>query len=150
MKKRERHLAIKEIIRSTPIASQDNLRKELRRRGLSVTQATLSRDFAELGVGRVAFGAEVRYVLQPEAGVQRLRPLISAEVLSVTANENAIVVRTLPGCAHVIGEYVDLQRDRDIIGTIAGDNTLLNIPAAVKKTKHIVERLTRSLLKEKE
>ena len=139
--KQARQFAIKEIISSSPVASQDDLRVELRRRGFKVTQATLSRDLKDLGVGRVAGGNGSRYVFQPAAEARILRPLVGAEVLSISANESVIVIKTLPGCAGTVGEFLDTLRNTDIVGTLAGDNTLLVIPMSQRKTKRVVQYL---------
>ena len=150
MTKPARQLAIKEILSSRQIASQDALRLELRKRGFEVTQATLSRDLRELGVGRVSSGGGSHYVLQPEAEVELLRPVVGAQVLSLKANENLIVIRTLPGCANAVGEFLDAQNPGDIIGTIAGDNTLLVIPQSNQRTKHVMEFLREKLTEGKQ
>ena len=144
--KHARHFAIKEAINARPIASQDELRMELARRKFRVTQATLSRDLKELGVGRVVTGDGARYVLQPEAEVQVLRPLVGTQVISIVANEGLIVVKTLPGCANIVGEFLDVQPDVEIIGTVAGDNTLLVIPASQKKTQKVLQHLKNKLI----
>ena len=149
MDKSARQFAIKEVINTVTISNQDELRLELRKRRFNVTQATLSRDLRELGVGRVASGDGARYVLQSAAEVQILRPLVSAEVLSISSNESMIVVRTLPGCANVVGEFLDAQKNADIIGTLAGDNTLLVIPQSQKKTKQLVVFLKEKLIEGK-
>ncbi len=145
MTKQARQFAIKEIISSGPVSSQDELRLELRKRGFKVTQATLSRDLKELGVGRVASGNGARYMLQLAAEVQILRPLVGAEVLSISANESVIVVHTLPGCANAVGEFLDSLKNPDVIGTIAGDNTLLVLPASQRKTKQVTVFLKEKL-----
>ena|SRR5713226_170364 len=145
MTKQARQFAIKEIISSGPVSSQDELRLELRKRGFKVTQATLSRDLKELGVGRVASGNGARYMLQLAAELQILRPLVGAEVLSISANENVIVVHTLPGCANAVGEFLDSLKNPDVIGTIAGDNTLLVLPASQRKTKQVMVFLKEKL-----
>jgi transcriptional regulator of arginine metabolism len=150
MTKVARHFAIKEILGSRQIASQDALRLELRKKGFAVTQATLSRDLQELGVGRVSSGEGAHYVLQPDAEVQLLRPVVGAQVLSMKANESLIVVRTLPGCANAVGEYLDAQNPGDIIGTIAGDNTLLVIPQSQQRTKYVMEFLHEKLIEGKQ
>lgn len=145
VKKQPRHFAIKEIIGTKPIANQDELRVELSRRGFRVTQATLSRDLRELGIGRVASGNGSRYILQPLAEAAILRPLVGVEVLSINANEGVIVVRTLPGCANSVGEFIDSLKHSDIIGTIAGDNTLLVIPQSQKRTRRLMVYLKQKL-----
>lgn len=144
--KQQRHFAIKEIIGKKTVASQDELRQELKKKGVEVTQATLSRDLRELGVGRVATGEGSHYVLQPAAEVKILSPLVGAQVLGMAANESLIVVRTLPGSASVIGEYIDSLGHADIIGTIAGDNTLLVIPRSNTRTSHIVKFLRQKFI----
>lgn len=148
MTKQARQFAIKEILANTRIASQEDLRVELRRKGFRVTQATLSRDLKELGVGRVTSGEGGRYVLQQQPDLHRLRPLVGAEVVSIEASESLIVVRTLPGCANTVGEFVDMQKSNEIIGTVAGDNTLLVIPRSVRKTKQVVQFLRHKLTEE--
>lgn len=144
--KHARQFAIKEAISAIPIASQDELRMEMAKRKFRVTQATLSRDLRELGVGRVVTPDGARYVLQPEAEVQVLRPLVGTQVLSIVANENLIVVKTLPGCANIVGEFLDVQQSREIIGTVAGDNTLLVIPSSRKKTQKVLQFLREKLI----
>ena len=148
--KHARQFAIRELIVSKPISSQDELRLELKKRGFGVTQATLSRDLKELGVGRVASAEGVHYVLQPAGEAQILRPLVGAQVLSISANESMIVVKTLPGSASVVGEYIDTLHDGIIIGTIAGDNTLLVIPESQKKTSQVLQILKEKLIEGKQ
>ncbi len=146
MSKSARQFSIKDIITSLPIGNQDDLRLELRRRGLKVTQATLSRDMAELGISRTVVGGKPRYELPANAEEQILRPIVGAEVLSVDANESVIVVKTLPGCANTVGEFIDVQKNPDIIGTVAGDNTLLVIPRSQRKTKSVIQLLTHKFI----
>lgn len=142
VEKHARHVAIRAIIGAGTIASQDDLRRELRKKGFTVTQATLSRDLAELAVAWVAAPNGGHYALQPQADEARiLKSLAPVQVTAVAANEAVIVVRTLPGSASTVGEYIDLQNSPDILGTVAGDNTLLVIPAAARKTAAVVKYL---------
>lgn len=146
MTKQVRHFAIKEILAALPIGSQDELRVELKRRGVRVTQATLSRDLKNIGVSRVVAGERARYTLQPVGEERILRPIVGAEVLSIVSNESLIVIRTLPGCANTVGEFIDVQKHPHIVGTVAGDNTLLVIPQSHKKTKQVVDFLKQKLI----
>ncbi|MEW5806153.1 MAG: arginine repressor [Acidobacteriota bacterium] len=146
MLKQARHFAIKQIITERSISSQDELRIELKKRGFSVTQATLSRDLHELGVSWVTSETGGRYELQPVAEAKILRPIVGAEVLSIHSNESMVVVKTLPGCANAVAEFIDIQKNPDIIGTIAGDNTLLVVPASYHKTKVIMKFLREKLI----
>jgi transcriptional regulator of arginine metabolism len=146
MTKAGRQFAIKEIIRAHPIGTQEDLRREIGKRGFRVTQATLSRDMHELGVSRVAQNGSMRYSLPATSGMTALTPLVNAEVLSIDANESLIVVHTYPGCANTVGEFIDVRRHPDIIGTVAGDNTVLVIPSSMKKTLVIKEYLKHTLI----
>ena len=150
MSKTARHFAIKEIIGNTAVASQDELRLEMKRKGFDVTQATLSRDLKEMGVARVSSGEGMHYILQPAGELRILRPLVGAQVLSIVASETLIIVKTLPGSANVVGEFVDTLHPVDIIGTIAGDNTLLVIPQSQRKTSRVLQFLKQRLIEGKE
>ncbi len=146
MEKQNRQYTIREILGAAAIGSQGDLQRELRRRGISVTQATLSRDLKEMGVGRFSSGERPRYTIQHESEADLLRPVIGRQVTSVVANESMIVIRTLPGSASVIGEYLDALNITDILGTLAGDNVLLVIPQSVKKTQTLLKTLKSKLI----
>jgi transcriptional regulator of arginine metabolism len=150
MTKQARLFAIKEIISSRELGSQDELRRELKKRGCDVTQATLSRDMKELGVMWIASAEGGRYALAGAGEMQALRPLVNAEVLSIDANEFLIVIHTLPGCANTVGEFIDVQRHRDVIGTVAGDNTLLVIPRSQRRTHQVMQFLKNKLIEGQE
>ena len=147
MTKQARLFAIKEIINSKPIGNQDLLRLELKKRKCAVTQATLSRDLAELGVSRVMSAEGARYVFQAGTSeAQVLRPIVRTQVTSIRSNENLIVIKTLPGCASTVGEFLDVHNHPEIIGTVAGDNTLLVIPSSQKKTSSVIQFLQDKLI----
>jgi transcriptional regulator of arginine metabolism len=144
--KSKRQFAIKEIIHGGAAASQEELRRRLARRGFVTTQATLSRDLRELGVSRIVAGGRHRYALPDSSGAAMLKPIVGAEIQSIDKNESLIVIHTLPGAAHTVGEYIDLQNHRDILGTVAGDNTLLVVPRSHKFVQAIVKFLKHKLI----
>lgn len=146
MTKNARQFAIREIVGTTPIARQDDLRRLLIRRGFRVTQATLSRDMRELGIARMAHGNGARYVLPPSGEAQLLRPIVGAEVQGIDANESLIVIHTVAGAAHTVGEYIDVRNHPDILGTVAGDNTLLVIPRSRRLTARVRTYLKHTLI----
>jgi transcriptional regulator of arginine metabolism len=146
MTKPERHFAIKEIIATATVASQEDLRRLLLKRGCRVTQATLSRDLKDIGIAWVAGPHGGHYSLQPAGDVQVLRPLVGAEIVTVQANECLVVIRTLPGAAGTVAEFIDFQRNPEILGTVAGDNTVLVIPRTVKKTRSLEHSLKHTLI----
>ncbi len=135
--KQARQFAIKEIVSGMEITSQEQLRRELKKRGFAVTQATLSRDMRDLHLSRVAAAGRTAYAIPQEPEPGTLAPLVGAEVISIDASESLIVVHTRPASAGIVGEYIDLQRSPDIIGTVAGDNAVLVIPRTHAATRRV-------------
>ena len=146
MSKQLRHYVIKEVVSSRALSNQGQIQRELRKKGIDVTQATLSRDLQELGVSRAPSAGKRAYVLQSPAEVRSLRPLVGAEVTSIHANESLVVVHTLPGCANTVGEFIDVQKNSDIIGTVAGDNTVLVIPVSQSRTNRVAHFVKQKLI----
>lgn len=144
MDKPKRHFLVREIIGSKRIASQDELRLELKKRGCAVTQATLSRDLHELGVGRVSTPGSARYTLS--TAPPALRPIAASQVISIGANESLIVIRTHPAYANIVAEFIDNLNNPEIIGTLAGDNTVLVIPRSARKTAATLAILRNKLI----
>ncbi|MFN3386273.1 MAG: arginine repressor [Candidatus Thermochlorobacter sp.] len=145
MDKAQRQLLIKQIITEKEISNQEELAKELARRGFEVNQATLSRDLKELGIAKVSTPEGVWYQLQPENEAHRLRALISYEIESIHANESLIVIKTLRGRASGVAEILDRLDIPDILGTIAGDDTIFIAPASTKKISAIVRRIKEAM-----
>ncbi len=152
--KSRRHRAIREIVRTTAVASQDDLVEALEARGIDVTQSTLSRDLRDLRITRVPTDEGYRYVdpasatpgpsgLAP-ADRERLRSLTPLEVVSIDANEHAVMIRTLVGRAQGVAVFLDRLGLEDVLGTIAGDDSILVLPRSVKRTaalRHVLEQL---------
>ena len=149
MQRHERHFVIKEIINHGSVTSQEELMRQLARRGFKTTQATLSRDLKELGVGRVMADGKLRYALQDGAESASMKPIVGAEIRGIDNNESLIVIHTIPGAAHTVGEYIDIQNHREIIGTVAGDNTLLVIPRSNKLVPGLLKFLKQKLIEGK-
>jgi len=130
MNKRQRHAAILEIVREHRVTSQEHLRELLAERGLEVTQATLSRDIRELRLVKVpdAEGA-LHYTLPPEAWDQTppLGRLLPTLFVSAEGTGNLLVVKTLTGGAQPIAFAIDWEEWPEVLGTIAGDDTILII-----------------------
>lgn len=145
MNKLQRHFVIKEIIQNQVVSSQEELAAMLKKRGFDVTQATLSRDLAELGVARVHTEDGMRYTINGHHEETKITPLVTREVTAVEHNEVLIVIRTLPGRAQGVASYLDSLRNPMILGTVAGDDTVFVTPASVKKIvsieKHLKELL---------
>jgi transcriptional regulator of arginine metabolism len=136
-----RHFAIRQIIATRVVANQDELRHLLESEGFETTQATLSRDLKELGIGRVHTSDGMRYVLDTGGEENRLATLIAYEIEWIECNEALVIIRTLAGRASGVAEIIDGFRHPDIIGTLAGDNTIFIAPRSTERIQAIVEDL---------
>ena len=146
-----RHNAIRDLVASTLIANQHELRKHLRERGIAVTQATLSRDIHELRLSKGPGG----YTL-PNGSVDSVAdedddsPPSVGEMresfgLRVQHAMNQVVVHTVMGGAQPLGAALDYEEWDDVIGTIAGDDTVLLICADQQKALEVEARLRKLL-----
>ena len=146
MNKALRQRKIRELVGSREVSGQQELLSLLEESGIKVAQATLSRDFAELGLIRKRRGNAYKLVLPEESTADIIKGLVGMEVLSVAANETSIILRTLPGRAHGVGSFIDRLGTLDILGSIAGDDTVLVIPSTIKKISavkaYILENLS--------
>lgn len=136
-----RHRRIVDILNRQPVRSQSQLAKLLADDGLSVTQATLSRDLDELGAVKIRnTGGELIYAVPSEGGDRtpkvpmgesaseaRMARLAGELLISAEASANLVVLRTPPGAAQFFASAIDQAGLHEIIGTIAGDDTLLLI-----------------------
>jgi transcriptional regulator of arginine metabolism len=131
--KASRQQAIRQIVQTQPVASQEELRALLHARGIEVTQSTLSRDISELGLARVAGEHGAVWALlessRPAAvgDEPALRSLLPQLFVSVEGTGALAVLKTRRGSAQPIAEALDAERWDDILGTIAGDDTVLII-----------------------
>jgi len=146
---RRRH-AILEIIRESPVRSQDELADRLRRRGMKVTQPTLSRDLRELRLvksvdGYIA-GDPPPVVLAPSArAAAPLEVTLRGFVLSIEPAGSLVVVRTPPAGAHPVARAIDEAGIDDVVGTIAGDDTLFLATTGAAAASRVVHRLRLAL-----
>ena len=143
--KSTRQNAILELIRERDIETQEELADVLRQRNFKVTQATVSRDIRELRLLKVLTAAgSYKYAAadKPENGLsERFHRIFSESVLSMAHAYNQIIIKTLPGSANVAAEMVDGLRWPEIIGTLAGDNTILLIVRSVEEVEVVLKRI---------
>jgi len=126
--KRERQATIRSIIDAHPIEGQEELRKQLRQRGWDVTQSTLSRDLREMRVSRIPGpGGGSRYSITSDDSDARppLQALLPPLYTAIDGVGEMIVLHTLPGGAQPIGVALDAEEWPEVMGTIAGDDTIL-------------------------
>ncbi len=128
--KQLRQRAIRDLLEQRAIRTQQELAAALRERGFRTTQATISRDVAELGLVKVVrdgahvYGLPQRLVEAETSGEERLRSLLHDLPIEVREAGLLIVVRTLPGSAHAIAAALDRARWPEVAGSIAGDDTV--------------------------
>jgi transcriptional regulator of arginine metabolism len=131
MVKRDRHAAIRRLVTARPIASQGELVGELSALGFDVTQATVSRDIAELGLAKVMRGDRSVYVVPEAIGArrppsdERLRRILSDIPVTVGRSGLILVLNGQPGTANVIAQAIEESTLDGFVGTVAGDNTLI-------------------------
>lgn len=129
MAKAKRHAILRELVQRHRVTSQEHLRELLARRGVDVAQATLSRDIRELRLIKVPDTEGTHYTLPPEAWdstppLQRLMPTL---FVGAEGTGNLLVVKTLAGGAQAVAEALDWEEWPEVLGTVAGDDTILLI-----------------------
>ncbi len=127
--KMTRHAKIKEIIDNNKIETQEDLALALRREGIEVTQATVSRDIKELMLVKVPdANGHYHYAYPKEHGMmlttERLERTFHDSIVSVRISDCLVVIRSLPGAAQAVAFALDYMKWPEILGTIAGDDTV--------------------------
>lgn len=143
--KARRQALIRDIVQREPIRNQEQLRRRVKAEGYDVTQATLSRDIREIGL--VKGGADGAYQApgEPAANSSTATSLLQralAEYLArVDQVQQLLVLRTGPGQAQLLGVALDRARLPEVVGTIAGDDTILVIAPDRRRARALVKRL---------
>ena len=145
--KRDRQRAIRDIVGRESVGSQHELAERLIALGYGVTQATVSRDIAELGLVKVARGDRHVYVTSDDVGGsiprvsdERLRRILSDIPVTIGRSGLILLVTGSPGTASVIAQAIDESSLREQEGTLAGDNTLLVLFADESRLARWLER----------
>ena len=144
-KKQGRQAAIRELVAAHEVGSQEELRQLLVERGVDVTQATLSRDIRDLGLARVAVEGGVRYVLPGSLGGDSDKPLLDSLLPQLFSRIDGvgelIVLHTVRSGAQPIAEAIDQEEFPDVLGTIAGDDTILIVTRSAEARQALTRRL---------
>ncbi|TWS94422.1 MULTISPECIES: arginine repressor [unclassified Streptococcus] len=128
-KKDARHQLIRSLISETKIHTQLELQRALKRNGVEVTQATLSRDMKELNLVKVA-SENSHYeihTVSPAHWEQRLRFYMEDALIMLRPVQHQVILKTLPGLAPSFGSIIDAMQFSDVLATICGDDTCLII-----------------------
>lgn len=144
--KSRRQLRIIDIIKNEVIATQEELAERLRQEGISVTQATVSRDIKEMHLVKVPTGdGRYRYALPEEktAGPysERLMRILQDCVVSYDSSDNIVVIQTLPATAQSVAEAIDNLNAEEVIGTLAGERTVFVVVKPKEMVSRFLERL---------
>lgn len=150
--KRYRIMKIKEIIQNQTIETQEELATALQKEGIVVTQATVSRDIKELQLLKVPYGnGRYKYALSAEKKTimseNHIAVLFQEAVTKIDSSMNLVVIHTLPGSAQSIAFSIDHSEHTEILGTLAGDDTVLvilrtaaDVPVLVNKIQQFLKK----------
>ena len=125
--KQQRHSAIREMLATTAVTSQDDLRRKLMKRGFTVTQATLSRDMHELRIYKGPNGYALAGSNDEDDDVPAIKETLENFGLEVKQAQNLLIVITTTGSAQPVAAALDYEDWPELMGTIAGDDTVLVI-----------------------
>ena len=145
--KARRQMKVQEIITKEIIRTQEDLADKLHLSGFDVTQATVSRDIKEMGLIKVpSADDDYRYAVPNEVHPtnlqDRLKRVLRETVVSINDTESLVVIRTIPGNAHALAAVLDNSNWEEVIGTVAGDDTILLVIKPKEAVQGILERIT--------
>lgn len=140
--KKERQHVLRDIIAGQEIGDQPHLLIELKKRGIEATQATISRDLQEMGVAKVriksgVYKYEVIENVPGEVIWDKLKVLFDNFVVDIKSTNNLILVKTSPGNANGVGSFIDRLGLPEILGTVAGDDTILVVVDTAENSRNI-------------
>jgi transcriptional regulator of arginine metabolism len=149
--KAARQYAIRQLIRQHRISTQEELGQRLSALGHEVTQATLSRDLDDIGAVKASMNGNVCYVVPEQVGgdavgvsgdVSAVSRVALDAVLSIDASGNIVVLRTKPGAAQYLASAIDSAALAQVLGTVAGDDTIFVVSRDARGAAALGEELT--------
>ena len=129
----QRHFKIAEVLTTNTVTNQAQLVELLAKEGISVTQTTISRDLEDIGAIKVRLPGDISAYAVPEYPVKQVVPVdhlkrvLGEWVIKISVSQNLVVLLTPPGSAHVVASAVDRSGLEGVVGTVAGDDTVLLI-----------------------
>ena len=144
--KNNRQAMIVAIIKEKVIGTQEELGEALKARGILVTQATLSRDIKELGLIKIpTLEGYYRYAIPqdrtPGELMRRAQRMLDDAVVSIDGAENLIIIKTMSGTAQGVAAAFDELEWPEVVGTVAGDNTILVVVRSKEQTTAVLDKL---------
>ena len=146
-----RHAKIIELINKYHIETQEELAEYLNREGFKVTQATVSRDIRDLRLTKVAVdGSRQKYVvLAPEKDEmnEKYIRVLRDGYISMDMAQNILVIKTVSGMAMAVAAAVDAMKWKEVVGCIAGDDTIMCAIRSVQDTEHVMDKIRKIVYK---
>jgi len=141
--KLQRHAMILRVVRERRIESQDELREALSAEGFTVTQATLSRDIRELGLAKLVDPQGGAFYANPSESSVRpdLGQVLPALLISVDGAGNLLILKTASGGAGAVGAAIDQAGWSEVVGTVAGEDTVLVVTRSGRERQTVASRL---------
>jgi transcriptional regulator of arginine metabolism len=143
--KRKMNQVLRGLIGSGYNGTQEDIAEVLDSKGFSVTQSTVSRALKKLGVVKINLPEGTRYELKAEEITRSYGGSIANLVQTINHNESSIVIKTNPGAAMFIAGFIDHHCEKTVIGTVAGDDNIVVIPASTKKIKTSIKSINECL-----
>ena len=137
-----RRTQILDLLRNGEVETQDDLRRKLARRGIHVTQATVSRDIEELGLVKTRTGYRLPETAEPAASPQPTLPIVLKEFLTDARQAaNLVILKTRPGNAHSVAVALDADPWEEVVGTVAGDDTIFIATTSSRQAETIRKKI---------
>lgn len=147
--KKNRHSEIIELIETYEIETQEELAERLKKAGFQVTQATVSRDIRELHLSKIPCGrGKQKYVLlkQDESQLSdKYIRVLSDGFVSMDMAQNILVIKTVAGMAMAVAAALDAIKFKEIVGSIAGDDTIMVAVRTTEETKVLMQKIEQLL-----
>ncbi len=148
--KEKRHAKILEVIRRQDVGTQDELCRLLNEEGFPTTQATVSRDIKELKLTKISVhGGEKKYILLSDRDdeiQEKYSRVFRDGVVTIDMAQNILVIRTVSGMAMAVAAAIDAMNCREIVGSIAGDDTIMCAVRTVEDTVSLMRKFKKILV----
>ena len=148
--KNKRQAKIIEIIKDNDIETQEELVNMLQKSGFLVTQATISRDIRDLKIMKIVYGKKQKYVVtngENSDMSEKLIEIFKRAVVHIDCSQNIVVIKTFEGMAMAVAAVLDSMENSEILGSIAGDDTIFCVIKSEKNAVKLIEQL-KSIIRE--
>ena len=145
MNKTLRQRAVLDVLKHAPIASQEDLQRLLRKRGFKVGQATLSRDIRDLNLSKTSHGYSLPHEMAAGVALPPVSRLVREFVLDIRSAQNQLVIKTIVGSALPVAAALDEADWSEVVGTIAGDDTILIVCPDKEDARKLAGRIEEML-----